>query len=525
MKKIFTLVLTLVVTVGFAQEGYWQQSLKYDMQVTLDDKNRSLKGKQAIQYKNNSPETLDFIWFHIWPNAYKNDSTALFKQIRSDLSRTEKLEAVTYGSIDGLNFKVDGKPAKTAPHSNPQYIDIIKVMLPEPLKPGATATITTDFNVKLPSYFSRSGFADGEFMICQWYPKPAVFDKTGWHEFPYLDMGEFYSEYADYQVKITLPSDYVVGATGVLQDKEELERYKSVGAMNAAGRNASPKLYKPAKAGLKTLTYTAENVPDFAWFAEKGLVIQYDTIQLKNKTVDAFTYYHNQPGTLWNNSIDYVKDAVQHYSKWIGEYQYPTVQAFEGPKNNSSGGMEYPMITLITCPDATREYLDGVIAHEVGHNWFMSMLGSNERAHTWQDEGLNTYYQFRYEAEKYRYNSVARESIPEEVKKLPVKEFQERLYFALSQIPMQSMIEQPAADFKTSEDYGLVSYIKTSIWMYLLERQFGQDKIDQAFRDYFNTWNNKHPQPEDMKASFEKSMGTNLDRFFALLKKQGSLTQ
>ncbi|MGJ7029888.1 M1 family metallopeptidase [Niabella hirudinis] len=525
MKKIFTLIFTVVVAVGAAQEGYWQQNLKYDMEVTLNDKTQSLTGKQTIQYKNNSPETLDFIWFHLWPNAYKNDSTTLLKQIRSDLSRTEKLGTITYGSIDGLNFKVNGKTAKTEPHSNPEYIDIIKVLLPAPLKPGATATITTDFRVKLPSYFSRSGFADGEYMICQWYPKPAVFDKNGWHEFPYLDMGEFYSEYADYNVKITLPSDYVVGATGVLQDKEELERYKSVGRMNAFARLAPPKLYKPAKAGLKTLTYKAEDVPDFAWFAEKGLVIQYDTIQLKDKTVDAFTFYHNQPVTLWNNSIDYVKDAVRHYSRWIGPYQYPTVQAIEGPKNNSSGGMEYPMITLITCPDASSEYLDGVIAHEVGHNWFMSMLGSNERAHTWQDEGLNTYYQFRYEAEKYHYNSVARESIPEELKKLPVPEFQERIYLALAQIPMQSIIEQPAADFKTSEDYGLVSYIKTAIWMYLLEHQYGQDKIDKAFQDYFNTWKNKHPQPEDMKASFEKSLGTNLDRFFDLLKKPGSLLQ
>jgi len=525
MKKIFTLIFTAIVTVGAAQEGYWQQDLKYDMQVTLNDKTQSLTGKQTIQYKNNSPETLDFIWFHLWPNAYKNDSTALLKQIRNDLSRNEKLGAITYGSIDGLNFTVDGKAAKTEPHPNPEYIDIIKVLLPTPLKPGATASISTDFRVKLPSYFSRSGFADGQFMICQWYPKPAVFDKNGWHEFPYLDMGEFYSEYADYNVKITLPSDYVVGATGVLQDKEELERYKSIGRMNAFGRNAPPKLYKSAKAGSKTLSYTAENVPDFAWFAEKGLVIQYDTIQLKDKTIDAFTYYHNQPATLWNNSIDYVKDAVHHYSRWIGPYQYPTVQAFEGPKNNSSGGMEYPMITLITCPDATREYLDGVIAHEVGHNWFMSMLGSNERAHTWQDEGLNTFYQFRYEAEKYHYNSIARESIPEEIKKLPVPEFQERIYFALSQMPMQSVIEQPAADFKTSEDYGLVSYIKTAIWMYLLEHQYGQEKVDKAFQDYFNTWKNKHPQPEDMKASFEKSLGTNLDRFFGLLKKQGSLFQ
>jgi hypothetical protein len=118
---------------------------------------------------------------------------------------------VTYGSIDGLNFKVNGKTAVIEPHSNPQYIDIIKVKLPDVLKPGDSVSISTNFKVKLPSYFSRSGFADGEFMACQWYPKPAVFDKNGWHEFPYLDMGEFYSEYASFKVNITVPSQYSRG--------------------------------------------------------------------------------------------------------------------------------------------------------------------------------------------------------------------------------------------------------------------------------------------------------------------------
>ncbi|RYY42762.1 MAG: M1 family peptidase, partial [Chitinophagaceae bacterium] len=124
------------------------------------------------------------------------------------------------------------------------------------------------------------------------------------------------------------------------------------------------------------MLYKAHNVPDFAWFADKDLVIQYDTIQLASgRSVDAFSFYHNTPNSLWKNSIDYIKDAVHFYSNVIGEYDYPVVQAIEGPKNNSSGGMEYPMVTLITSPDAKAKTLDAVITHEVGHNWFMSMLG------------------------------------------------------------------------------------------------------------------------------------------------------
>ncbi|RZK80118.1 MAG: M1 family peptidase [Pedobacter sp.] len=524
MKSKILLLLTFVCTFGYAQEGYWQQRVRYDIDVKLNDIEKSLSGSEKIVYVNNSPSTLDFIWFHIWPNAYKQESTALFQQLKNDTSRSEKLEKFTYGSIDGLNFKVNGKVATTEPHPNPQYIDIIKVKLATPLKPGDSVNIATDFKVKLPSYFSRSGFADGEFMVCQWYPKPAVFDKAGWHEFPYLDMGEFYSDYASFNVNITVPSTYIVGATGVLQTASELAQYKTLGAKNVKNRTSAPALYVAKdKKGTKTLQYKIDNVPDFAWFADKNFVIQYDTVKLASgKVVEAFNYYHNKKETIWNNSIDYTKDAVKKYSNWIGEYEYPVVQVVEGPKNNASGGMEYPTITLITSPDAKKESLDAVIAHEVGHNWFMSMLGSNERQHTWLDEGLNTYFEFKYTAEKYKTNGVFGDQIPPEIKSLPPKEFLDRLYSAMINIPMDSPIDIPAAEFGSSADYGLISYVKTALWLYLLESQVGTEKMDQAFKDYFNTWKNKHPQPEDLKASFEKTLGVNLTKYFELLKKTGS---
>lgn len=521
MIRLFFVPLFLTfATVVIAQDKYWQQDVDYTINVTLDDKENALKGNSAVTYKNNSSEPLSYIWFHIWPNAYKNDNTALFQQLKNDSTSKEDLTTITRGYIDGLNFKVNGKAAKTAPHSNPAYIDIVKVILPKALKPGESTTISTDFHVKLPSYFSRSGFADGQYMVTQWYPKPAVFDKKGWHEFPYLSMGEYYSEYGNYKVNITLPGDYVVGATGTLQNKDELDQYKAIGTKNSSNRTGAPEIYKGTSAS-KTLNYIASNVPDFAWFAEKNVVIQYDTLQLRSgKVVDAFTYYKNKPETIWNNSIDYAKDATRFYSNAIGEYEYPTVQVFEGPKNNSSGGMEYSMITLITVPDADKEYLDGVIAHEIGHNWFMSMLGSNERDHTWQDEGLNTYYQFRYEAERGRYNSIFRDQIPAEIKKLSLDQFQRATYYAMSQIPMNLVIDQPAAAFKTSDDYAMASYIKTAIWVFQLEKKVGRDKIDAAFKEYFKEWSNKHPQPEDMKASFEKTLSMNLDDWFAQLKKE-----
>jgi hypothetical protein len=528
MKKIILSFLLFTGVAVSAQKAYWQQELKYNITASLNDKDKTISGFESIVYKNNSPETLSFIWFHLWPNAYKNESTALFQQIKNDTARSKKKESMGFGFIDDLSFSVNGEPAKTQPHPNPQYIDIIKLVLNKPLAPGGEIKIVTPFTVKLPPYFSRSGYAETEIMACQWYPKPAVYDKNGWHEMPYLDMGEFYSEYATYDVSITVPPDYIVSATGTLQTSTELSAYKKIGAANALNRNGNPVLYEvnPGADG-KILQYHAEQVPDFAWFADKDFVIQYDTAQLSGgKVVDAFSFYHNKGNSLWSNSIDYVKDGVRKYSEWVGEYGYPVVQAVEGPANNSSGGMEYPMVTLITSPDAKKEGLDGVIAHEVGHNWFMAMLGSNERMHTWMDEGLNTYYQFRYEAEKYRSNSIFGDAIPDEVKKMPADKFLDIIYNVIDkQIPMEAAMETPADKFLNSEEYGLVSYIKTALWLYMLEAAEGRDKVDMAIKNYFNKWKFKHPEPEDMQAAFEEAIGGKLDKFFKLIKKEGKLSK
>ncbi|HEV7782903.1 MAG TPA: M1 family metallopeptidase [Chitinophagaceae bacterium] len=525
MKVLLVPVLLFVSVAINAQQSYWQQDLKYTITASLNDKENSITGNESIVYRNNAPTALPFIWFHIWPNAYKDSTTALFQQLKKDTARAKKLVDPGKGYIDQLAFTVNGAVAKTEPH--PKHSDIIKVVLNKPLAPGDSITIATPFHVVLPKYFSRSGYADGEFMACQWYPKPAVYDKNGWNEMPYLDMGEFYSEYASYNVSITVPSAYIVAATGNLLTKNELNVYKTIGAENAKDRKGKPVLYKPASVNqlTKTLQYYAEKVPDFSWFADKDFVIQYDTLQLSaGKLVEAFTYYHNKKNTLWENSIDYVKDGARRYSEWVGEYGYPVVQAVEGPANNSSGGMEYPMVTLITSPDAKKESLDGVIAHEVGHNWFMAMLGSNERLHTWMDEGLNSYYHFRYEAEKYRTNAVFGDAIPADLKKLPADKFLETVYSVIDKnLPMQMAMETPADQFPTSDEYGLISYVKTALWLYMLESFVGREKLDAAMKNYFIKWKFKHPDPKDMQAAFEETIGGNLDKFFLLTKKEGKL--
>jgi hypothetical protein len=509
-----------------AQKKYFQQKLNYRIEAVLNDQEKIVRGHETIIYKNNSGDALNFIWFHVYPNALKSENTAFIKQLRKDKTRSKKDAVPGTGYIDSMAFTINDAAAKTEVHPNPDYIDIIKLVLNKPLLPGDSISISTAFKTKLPPYASRSGYADGEFMVCQWYPKPAVYDATGWHEFPYLDMGEFYSEYGDYSVNITLPATYIVGATGVLKTEKELAAYKTTGAINTVDRKSKPALYIAENPSQnKTLNYRAENVLDFAWFAAKDFVVQYDTIRLTGgKTVDAFSYYHNKKSSLWKNSIDYVKDAVKFYGNGIGEYAYPVVQAVEGPKNNMSGGMEYPMVTLITSPDVKAESLDAVITHEVGHNWFMAMLGSNERAHAWMDEGLNSYFQFRYEAYKYKMNSIFGDEIPADVKNNTPAKFQELLYTVMGlNIPMEDEMEKSSEKFADSDAYAMASYIKPAVWMYNLEASVGWEKVREAFHNYFNEWKFKHPQPADLQASFEKTMGGSLEDFFQLINRKGKL--
>ncbi|HEX7846117.1 MAG TPA: M1 family metallopeptidase, partial [Chitinophagaceae bacterium] len=462
--KRFGLILIgqLLFFVSFSQQTYWQQEVNYKIDVSLDDKEHSLKGNASIQYINNSPDKLDFIWFHLWPNAYKSDNSAYAKQIFRDGDGKKRWkEMKDKGYIDGLSFTVNGEKATAEP--DPENIDIVKLVLPKPLQTGEKITIATPFTVKIPTYSSRSGRVDKSYIMCQWYPKPAVYDRKGWHPIPYLDQGEFYSEFGSFDVSLTVPSAYVIGATGVLQNSDERNKYIELGNLNRVG-NTKVLKYSPLNSNpTKTLQFKGENIHDFAWFADKDFVIRYDTAQLASgKIIDVFTYGYEKGNEHWAKSVAYVEDAVRRYSNWIGEYAYPVVQAVEGPKNVMSGGMEYPMITLITSPGADEPRLDAVIAHEVGHNWFYGMLASNERTHAWMDEGINTYYQFRYEAEKYKANSIFGNVLPKEVKEKPLDQFIGTIYMALSQIPMEEAVETPSADFSDKEKYGLIVYVKAA---------------------------------------------------------------
>src|SRR3954470_6948148 len=214
-----------------AQQNYWQQRVDYKINVSLDDKTKSLIGEETIHYTNNSPDTLYYITFHLWSNAYKNDKTAYSEQTVLQGNTAFYFSGEEQrGYINQLFFKVNDTAANTIVDS--LNIDIIRLILPQPLAPKQTIVITTPFHEKLPYNFSRSGYEGETFQVAQWYPKPAVYDSKGWHPMPYLDQGEFYSEFGDFDVTITIPQNYTIAASGNLQNEDELERLKTSGKQN-----------------------------------------------------------------------------------------------------------------------------------------------------------------------------------------------------------------------------------------------------------------------------------------------------
>lgn len=520
LKKIFLLFLThcLFIT-AICQPAYWQQQVNYTMDVTLNDKDNTLDAFAKIEYFNNSPDTLNFLWFHLWPNAYKNDKTAFSDQLlTNNNTRFYFSDKEEKGYINRLDFKVNDITSELEDH--PQYIDIVKLKLPSALAPGQKCIITTAFHEKLPYNFSRGGHDGQSYQATQWYPKPAVYDKNGWHPMPYLDQGEFYSEFGNFDVRITVPKNYVVAATGELQNDmdgpQEKEWLKKRVAFTWVPKKEKIKTrsgvtkytiqkFPPSDPGTKTLRFVQNDVHDFAWFADKRFIVNEDTCLLASgKTISVFTYYTKEEKNTWSKSLQFCKDAVRFYSTRVGEYPYNTLSAVQGPES-FGGGMEYPTITIIS-PTSSEKELDLTIAHEIGHNWFYGILASNERDHPWMDEGLNTFYEQEYS--KWKYGSYDRS--------------EKILLETMEAYRKDQPIETPSDKFNEI-NYNLIAYFKTSDWMRYVGAKLEDGKLDKAMQEYFRKFQFKHPQPDDFKRIFVESSGENMDSLFSYLHKTGPL--
>ncbi len=499
MKNKFVLVLFCLTNalLSFAQtkpkslnQANWQQRVDYEIKVSLDTQYHVLRGFESITYKNNSPNTISEIYMHLWPNAYKNRTTAYAKQDLENGSTSFYFsEESDKGYIDSINFLVDQQIVKWDYTEN---IDVAKIILNRPLQPNETIIISTPFKVKLPKVFSRLGYENGHYCITQWYPKPAVYDINGWNAMPYLNQGEFYSEFGKFDVQITVPKNLVVAATGEVQDSEEKTWWRKL-----KDENNVP---YPSNADVKTLRFIQDNVHDFAWFANKDYRVDFDTVTLNNgQKVETWIFAVSKKEAP--KGIEHLNDGVKYYSDKVGNYPYSIAQVVITPLI-AGGGMEYPTITNCGSIDRT------TIIHEVGHNWFYGILGSNERDYPWMDESINTYYEERSQHDLSSNPNAGMISLfGMKISQLDI----------MVNLTLRKNLDQAGnlkSEAYTDANYGAIVYGKNPKSFAYLQHYLGDDMFDRMMQAYYIQWKFKHPLPNDFRIHVETFTGKNLSWFF-----------
>ena len=526
MNKITLVTLSLLLSSSLFSQNYWQQEVNYKINVTLDDAKHQITAFEEFEYVNNSPAILDFIYIHVWPNAYKNEHSALGKQQWQENKTVLKYGADSLkGSIDNLDFRVNGE--KVIWEFDPVNLDICKIFLATPLFSGGRITISTPFTVQIPSgEISRLGHVGQSYQITQWYPKPAVYDKNGWNPIPYLNQGEFYSEYGSFDVSITLPENYVVGATGDLQTTSEIDFLNDLAAKSAlkiksgelgsATKQVTSFSFPESSSKMKTIRYTQRDVHDFGWFADKRFEVLKGEVELaeSKRKVTTWAMFTPKNAEFWKDAIEYINDGTYYYSLWNGDYPYNQVTAVDGTIS-AGGGMEYPNVTVIG-NTSSKEELEVVIVHEVGHNWFYGILGSNERVHGWMDEGMNTLNEVRYVQTKYPDNTRFSDMVLNgrfHLNGLDHHDSGDISYRMMAMIGADQPIETPSPDF-TPTNYGIIMYQKTGLVFFYLRAYLGEELFGKCMHAYFEKWKFKHPQPEDMRSILEQTSGKNLSWLF-----------
>jgi hypothetical protein len=503
-------------------QAYFQQTANFKIDVSLNDTLHELNAFEQVEYTNNSPDTLLFVYFHLWPNAYSNNKTALAKQIFTFKGKQKLFnDPVLRGYIDSLNFEANNLPVRW--NLLPDQTDICQIWLNKPLYPGKTILITTPFHVKIPKgVTSRLGHIDQSYQISQWFPKPAVYDRTGWHQMSYLDQGEFYSEFGSFDVRITLPANYIVGATGTLQNVEEAEMLDKLAKDSTWKKITMLGKVKHIKssAQTKTLRFTGTNMHDFAWFADKGFHVMKGTVTLpeSGRKVTTWIMCTNRQSRLWRKSLQYLNRAILDFSNLIGDYPYASFTLVQSAL--SAGlGMEYPGLAVIgETKDAYS--LDDVITHETGHTWFYGALGSNERRFPFMDESITSNYEQRHLAHIYPdkklwevYFKKKKQAKFFHIEDMPAQRLQELAWLTSARNNQDQPLNLTSTDYNEM-NYSLMIYSKASIGFTYLRAYLGDSLYDSVMQDYYRQWKFHHPQPEDLRRVFESHTDKDLKWFF-----------
>ena len=500
MKKITsTSLLSFIFSFGFAQNApYWQQQADYKMDVNMDVKSFTYKGKQELIYTNNSPDTLKKVYFHLFNNAFQPGSemdarlqsisdpdkrmVKTFKtpEKTSYESRISKLTPTEIGFLKIINFKQDGQSAITKTTGT-----ILEVFLKNPILPNQKSTFTMDFDGQVPVQIRRSGRNSTEgiaLSMAQWYPKMAEYDFEGWHPDPYIGR-EFYGVWGDFDVKITLDKDYTIGGTGYLQNPNEIGHgYEDEGIV----------VKHPKKTKTLTWHFLAPNVHDFTWAADNNYI--HDTAQVPGGAKLHFLYKNN-PEILenWKNLQSKAVQLMQFFNQNIGPYPYKQYSIIQG----GDGGMEYAMSTLIL-GNGTFKGLQGVTAHEMAHSWFQFVLATNESKHYWMDEGFTSFI-----------SDLAENAINEEKVDNPLAGSYSSYFYMVNtgkELPQSTHADR----HDVNQIYSISAYSKGSVFLSQLGYVIGNDNLMKTLRRYYKEFAFKHPTPTDFIRVAEKVSGMEL---------------
>lgn len=469
------LFLLCFIQFSFTQ-NYWQQHVNYKMNIDMDVSDFTFSGEQELVYTNNSPDTINKIYYHMFFNAFKPNSQM---DIRSRTirdpdrrvgSRIVSLDEKDYGDLSVVSLKQNGKKIQFQENET-----VLLARLNSPLLPGKKTKLNMIFNGQVPLQIRRSGKLSKEgvhLTMTQWFPKLSEYDVEGWHPNPYIGR-EFHGVWGDYTVNITIDKNYVVGGTGYLQNAHEI------------GHGYSKKTSKENTVETNTWKFYAPNVHDFAWAADPDYI---HDITKSESGVDLHFFY--KPTVKVDDWKKLQKDSVvlmKFFEETIGPYPWKQYSIIQG----GDGGMEYAMCTMIT---GERPYpsLLGVTAHEMAHAWFQHLLATNEAKHAWMDEGFTEYM-----------TTLSENYVNNKTPDFPLKSSYDRYYLlASSGFEQAQTIHSDRYDYNFS--YGASAYSKGSVFLSQLGYIIGKENLDKTLKRYYKEFQFKHPNPNDFKRIAEK---------------------